>query len=108
MGVDELYILVDAWWLSGDGDVPTRTCAMLTSAGVAITLTSVASATSFAIGTITNLMAVQLFCAYASTTIMFNYVYQVGMDFEWNRQQFTDDHVRGDGRTVRPKRGAAT
>ena len=44
---------------------------------VAITITSVTSAASFAIGCITLLPAVQLLCAYAAACISFNYIMQV-------------------------------
>lgn len=81
IGVDNMFIMVGAWWLSASATEPNtiteRMARTLGEAGPAITLTSLSSALSFAVGTITNLNSVYYFCTYTAIAVSFNYLNQV-------------------------------
>lgn len=51
---------------------------MLAHAGVAVSITNITDILSFAIGCITELPGIELFCTYACLSIAYCYVYQVG------------------------------
>jgi predicted RND superfamily exporter protein len=76
-----MFIMVGAWWLSASATQPNtvadRMARTLSEAGPSITLTSIASALSFAVGMMTNLNSVYYFCLYTAVAIMFNYINQV-------------------------------
>ncbi|CAJ0933790.1 unnamed protein product, partial [Mesorhabditis belari] len=84
IGIDDMFIMV-ACWESSDSrkPVPQRISQTLAHAGVAITITNVTDILSFAIGCITDLPGIRLFCLYTWVTILFCYVYQLTFVCGW-------------------------
>lgn len=50
---------------------------MMGHAGVTISITNITDILSFAVGCISELPGIQLFCSYACITFIFCYLYQV-------------------------------
>lgn len=55
---------------------------MMAHAGVTISITNITDILSFAVGCISELPGIQLFCSYACITFIFCYLYQVSDFFE--------------------------
>ncbi|CAJ0582992.1 unnamed protein product, partial [Mesorhabditis spiculigera] len=84
IGIDDMFIMVACW----EGSDPNKSTAdrisqTLAHAGVAITITNVTDVLSFAIGCITDLPGIQLFCLYTWVTILFCYIYQLTFVCGW-------------------------
>ncbi|VDM42575.1 unnamed protein product [Toxocara canis] len=78
IGIDDMFIM-NACWDRTDPSltVPERMSEMMAHAGVAVSITNITDILSFAIGCITELPGIELFCSYACITVTFCYVYQL-------------------------------
>ncbi|KJH47116.1 patched family protein [Dictyocaulus viviparus] len=78
IGIDDMFIMNACWEKSDECQtIPVRMSQTLSHAGVAVTITNVTDIMSFAIGCITDLPGIQLFCLYASVSVAFCYLFQV-------------------------------
>ncbi|MFH4973871.1 hypothetical protein AB6A40_000580 [Gnathostoma spinigerum] len=78
IGVDDMFIM-NACWNQSDRKRNTayRMSEMMGHAGVAVTITNITDILSFAIGCITELPGIELFCSYAFVTLTYCYIYQL-------------------------------
>jgi uncharacterized membrane protein YdfJ with MMPL/SSD domain len=78
IGIDDYFIMCAAWHRTNVHTDPGRRLAdTLADACVSITITSLTDVLSFAIGCITQLPGVRIFCMYTALGIAFNYLYQL-------------------------------
>ena len=80
IGVDDMFIIVAAFDAQDD-KLPSseRLALALRRCGISITYTSVTDVVAFYLGATSALPAIQVFCLYAATSILFNYVFQITM-----------------------------
>uniref|UniRef100_A0A0N5ASY9 SSD domain-containing protein n=1 Tax=Syphacia muris TaxID=451379 RepID=A0A0N5ASY9_9BILA len=78
IGIDDMFIM-NACWDQTNSKLPPekRMSETLAHAGVAVSITNITDILSFAIGCITELPGIELFCIYACCSIVFCYVYQL-------------------------------
>ena len=78
IGVDDMFVMSGSWART-DPSQPAqlRMAHMMAHSAVAITITSLTDALSFAIGCFAVIPAVWLFCLYSALAISFNYFYQI-------------------------------
>ncbi|KAL6724288.1 hypothetical protein Aduo_019188 [Ancylostoma duodenale] len=78
IGIDDMFIMNACWEQSDEHQpVPVRMSQTLSHAGVAVTITNVTDIMSFAIGCITDLPGIQLFCLYACVSVAYCYLFQI-------------------------------
>ncbi|VDM54575.1 unnamed protein product [Angiostrongylus costaricensis] len=78
IGIDDMFIMNACWEQSDEHQpVPVRMSQTLSHAGVAVTITNITDIMSFAIGCITDLPGIQLFCLYACVSVAFCYFFQI-------------------------------
>uniref|UniRef100_A0A0K0DPR1 SSD domain-containing protein n=1 Tax=Angiostrongylus cantonensis TaxID=6313 RepID=A0A0K0DPR1_ANGCA len=78
IGIDDMFIMNACWEQSDEHQpVPVRMSETLSHAGVAVTITNITDIMSFAIGCITDLPGIQLFCLYACVSVAFCYFFQI-------------------------------
>ncbi|KAJ9463258.1 Protein patched-like protein 1 [Diplonema papillatum] len=78
VGVDDTFVIMDAWWECGDiPDLKQRMIVALSHAGPAITVTSLTDVIAFLAGSSTVLPALKDFCYYAAAGITFDFVFQI-------------------------------
>ncbi|EYC17939.1 hypothetical protein Y032_0029g1968 [Ancylostoma ceylanicum] len=78
IGIDDMFIMSACWEQSDEHQpVPVRMSQTLSHAGVAVTITNVTDIMSFAIGCITDLPGIQLFCLYACVSVAYCYLFQI-------------------------------
>ncbi|KHJ93656.1 patched family protein [Oesophagostomum dentatum] len=78
IGIDDMFIMTACWEQSDERQpVPVRMAQTLSHAGVAVTITNITDIMSFAIGCITDLPGIQLFCLYACVSVAFCYFFQI-------------------------------
>ncbi|VDM77647.1 unnamed protein product [Strongylus vulgaris] len=82
IGIDDMFIMSACWEQSDERQpVPVRMAQTLSHAGVAVTITNITDIMSFAIGCITDLPGIRLFCLYACVSVAYCYLFQVSSDF---------------------------
>ena len=70
--------MLAAWRQTNPMDsVPTRLAHCYSEAAVSITITSLTDMLSFYVGLLTPIPSIQLFCAYAGTSVLGVYIWQV-------------------------------
>lgn len=78
IGVDDVYVMLGAWQDTKRTLSPEKRMALaLEEAGSAITVTSLTSVLSFAIGTFSSTPAIAIFCRFIALAIAFDWCYQV-------------------------------
>ena len=77
IGVDDMFVIVNAYDNEVSRDPVERMGQSLRSSGMSITVTSLTDVVAFLIGSSTSLPALRNFCFYAALGIFFDYVYQV-------------------------------
>ncbi|VDN01565.1 unnamed protein product [Thelazia callipaeda] len=78
IGVDDSFLILAAWRHSNpDSDLCTRIGETLAYSGASFTVTSLTDVLCFGVGLFSNLPIVRLFCLYACTALMFDFVYQI-------------------------------
>uniref|UniRef100_A0A914XTT4 SSD domain-containing protein n=1 Tax=Plectus sambesii TaxID=2011161 RepID=A0A914XTT4_9BILA len=78
VGVDDMFIIMACWNRTDRTETTGRRLGeSLSHAAVAITITSLTDVLSFAVGCITNLPGIWLFCSYACLVIFLCYTYQL-------------------------------
>ncbi|XP_073672370.1 patched domain-containing protein 3-like [Paramisgurnus dabryanus] len=78
IGVDDMFIMISCWQKTRvDKDVGDRLAETYKEAAVSITITTLTDVLSFYIGLLTPFRSVQSFCLYASTAILFCYVFNI-------------------------------
>uniref|UniRef100_A0A915PRL7 SSD domain-containing protein n=1 Tax=Setaria digitata TaxID=48799 RepID=A0A915PRL7_9BILA len=78
IGVDDMFVMNACWDQTSQSDaVSKRMRDMMAHAGVTISITNITDIISFAIGCISELPGIQLFCSYACITFIFCYLYQL-------------------------------
>ncbi|VDK43141.1 unnamed protein product [Anisakis simplex] len=78
IGIDDMFIMNACWDRTDSSEnVNQRVSDMMAHAGVAISITNITDILSFAVGCITPLPGIQLFCSYACVTVTFCYLYQL-------------------------------
>ncbi|VDM91874.1 unnamed protein product [Litomosoides sigmodontis] len=77
VGVDDMFVMNACWNQTCQTDtVPKRMRDMMGHAGVTISITNITDILSFAVGCISELPGIQLFCSYACIAFIFCYLYQ--------------------------------
>uniref|UniRef100_A0A1I7VZ19 Patched family protein n=1 Tax=Loa loa TaxID=7209 RepID=A0A1I7VZ19_LOALO len=77
IGVDDMFVMNACWNQTSQTDtVSKRMRDMMAHAGVTISITNITDIISFAVGCISELPGIQLFCSYACITFIFCYLYQ--------------------------------
>ncbi|XP_042861215.1 NPC intracellular cholesterol transporter 1 homolog 1b-like [Penaeus japonicus] len=76
LGVDDMYVISNAWKISGNVKLLERAGRALQHAGVAVTVTSLSDAVAFLVGATTKVPALRWFCIYAAVGVMTVYVLQ--------------------------------
>ncbi|CAG9530179.1 unnamed protein product [Cercopithifilaria johnstoni] len=77
VGVDDMFVMNACWNQTSQTDtVSKRMHDMMGHAGVTISITNITDILSFAVGCISELPGIQLFCSYACITFIFCYLYQ--------------------------------
>jgi len=77
IGVDDMFVIVNAYDNEVHRDPIERMGLALRSAGMSITVTSLTDVVAFLIGSSTSLPALRNFCFYAALGILFDYLYQI-------------------------------
>lgn len=78
IGVDDTFVLIAAWRRTNPKDsVPIRMAETYSEAAISVTITSLTNCISFLIGLITPFPVVRIFCIYATSAIIFSYIYQI-------------------------------
>ena len=77
IGVDDMFVIVNAYDNEVSRDPVERMAQSLRSSGMSITVTSLTDVVAFLIGSSTSLPALRNFCFYAAFGIFFDYLYQV-------------------------------
>ncbi|KAL3982688.1 Patched family protein [Acanthocheilonema viteae] len=77
VGVDDMFVMNACWNQTSQTDtVSKRMRDMMGHAGVTISITNITDILSFAVGCVSELPGIQLFCSYACITFIFCYLYQ--------------------------------
>ncbi|KAJ1422063.1 patched [Ochromonadaceae sp. CCMP2298] len=78
IGVDDMFIIVAAFDAQ-DPSLPSeeRMAKALRRCGIAITYTTVTDVVAFYLGALSSLPAIEFFCYYAATTVLFNFLFQI-------------------------------
>lgn len=76
LGVDDMYVISNAWETSGNVKLLERAGRALQHAGVAVTVTSLSDAVAFLVGATTKVPALRWFCVYAAVGVMTVYILQ--------------------------------
>jgi len=93
LGVDDSFVIMNAFVQTNlDDDIKVRMRQAMSHAGVSITVTSMTDFVAFGISTTTSLPALSSFCFYASTGILFLFIFQctlfgAGVVYDARRQK---------------------
>merc|ERR1711968_304786 len=79
IGVDDMFVLVNAYDNCASEDLEERMRETFSEAGVSITITSFTDFFAFALGATSTLPALENFCAYAALGILFDYILQISL-----------------------------
>ncbi|VDN08148.1 unnamed protein product [Thelazia callipaeda] len=78
IGIDDMFVMNACWEQTNQKDSASkRMSSMMAHAGVTISITNITDILSFAIGCVSELPGIQLFCSYACITVVFSYLYQL-------------------------------
>uniref|UniRef100_A0A158R6A4 SSD domain-containing protein n=1 Tax=Syphacia muris TaxID=451379 RepID=A0A158R6A4_9BILA len=78
IGIDDAFLILAGWRHSNVMDsLEKRIGTTLAKSGASVTVTSVTDVLCFAVGLISNLPVVQLFCLYTSIALTVDFIYQV-------------------------------
>ncbi|KHN84295.1 Patched domain-containing protein 3 [Toxocara canis] len=78
IGIDDAFLILAGWRHSNpSADLEERMGEALAKSGASVTVTSITDVLCFAVGLISNMPVVQLFCLYTSVALTIDFIYQV-------------------------------
>ncbi|VDM41759.1 unnamed protein product [Toxocara canis] len=78
IGIDDAFLILAGWRHSNpSANLEERMGEALAKSGASVTVTSITDVLCFAVGLISNMPVVQLFCLYTSVALTIDFIYQV-------------------------------
>ncbi|KAK0394895.1 hypothetical protein QR680_000996 [Steinernema hermaphroditum] len=78
IGIDDAFLILAGWRHSSEEkDFEKRMGLSLAKSGASVTVTSITDVLCFAVGLVSNLPVVRLFCLYTSIALAIDFIYQV-------------------------------